>query len=159
MYGHTEVTALKGLFTFDDFYIAATPGTSVNLTSVVSGLDSLQKVTIAIRFCTPGETQVEEKCVLCRAPKYSFSPVDPCRDCPSEAVCTGGASVYPKAGYWRYDWLSTTFLQCPNPAACLNFTNSIVCEANRTCPNQGYTPSLEGTCSEGYTGNLCQTCA
>ena len=34
-----------------------------------------------------------------------------------------------------------------------------MCEANRTCPNQSYTPSLEGTCSEGYTGNLCQTCA
>lgn len=159
VYGHTEVTASKGLFTFDDFSIAATPGTSVNLTAIVSGLESLQKVIIFIRFCKPGEAQIEEKCVLCRAPKYSFSPADSCRDCPSEAVCAGGASVYPKAGYWRYDWLSTTFLRCPNPAACLNATNTTVCEGNRTCLSQGYTPSFEGTCLQGYTGNLCQTCA
>lgn len=162
IYGHSETTASQGLLTFDSFNIAATPGTNVTIAAVVPGLSSLHQLTVYLRLCEPGESQVEEKCQLCRAPKYSFSPSESCKDCPSEAICTGGANVYPRAGYWRYNWLSTTFLQCSNPAACLSpteATNTTTCAEDSSCPKQDSALSKTGTCLPGYTGNMCQTCA
>jgi predicted outer membrane repeat protein len=157
VYGGPEVTASLGVLTFSDFSIAATPGTNVSISAAVPDLISLQNLTIYVRPCEPGESQVDEKCLLCKAPKYSFNPADLCKDCLSEAVCTGGAKVYPKAGYWRYDWLSTTFLQCPNTAACLGPADEIsTCEGNSSCSSQ---LSPKGTCMEGYKGNMCQTCS
>jgi len=157
VYGNTEVTAHQGNLLFNNFSISATPGTNVTLTTEVPGLTSLSQLTVALRLCEPGESQVEEKCHVCKAPKYSLNPQEPCRDCPIEAVCLDGANVYPKAGYWRYDWLSSTFLQCPNPAVCQSHLNGTVC-ANRTCSSEQLIQSRTGTCLEGYTGNMCQTC-
>ena len=161
VYGTTELTVTRGQVTFQDFTIAADPGSNVTLKGVVAGLTSVSEVEVEIRVCEPGESQVGIKCMRCEAPKYSLNPEDPCVDCPMEAVCTGGAEVYPKEGYWRYDWRSNLFLECPNEKACVGYG-----DGNRTCGecaqgNDTCSPcsSLTGLCSPGYTGNMCQTCS
>lgn len=66
-----------------------------------------------------------------------------CADCPLEAKCFGLNEVAPNPGYWRLNSLSTNFLKCPNPEACLGGYNDSVLL------------SYEGLCKEGYQGVLC----
>ncbi len=75
---------------------------------------------------------------------YSNPTCTPCDD--TVAVCLGGAKVAPKPGYWRYDTMSSNFMECPQESACLGgYVNDIY--------------SAHGVCDFPYEGNLCNTCA
>jgi len=75
---------------------------------------------------------------------YSNPTCTPCDD--TVAVCLGGAKVAPKPGYWRYDVLSSNFMECPQESACLGgYVNDIY--------------SAHGECEYPYEGNLCNQCA
>ncbi len=62
-----------------------------------------------------------------------------CKVCPKGAKCLGGAELELNPGYWRYNILNDTILECINkPENCRGGINSI--------------------CSEGYVGPLCEEC-
>ena len=43
-----------------------------------------------------------------------------CLDCPTtKAQCYGGSNIGPKAGYWRKNNYTSTFIACLYTAACL----------------------------------------
>ena len=53
-------------------------------------------------------------CYECEDGFYSFEEDgNICKECPSGAICKGGTNVYPKYKYWRFDWDSEKFYECP----------------------------------------------
>ena len=62
------------------------------------------------------------RCVECISPQYLIlmqnSP-GVCLSCPSDAICLGGSNIGPNPGYWRKNNITTSFIKCPYPAACL----------------------------------------
>ena len=101
-----------------------------------------------MRECETGEILEDEECKICdeEGTRYTFEASgNDCEDCPSEAVCLGGATVYPKEGYWRSAWNSSVFYECPVDIACLG--------------GEQYDIS-EGKCDGdlGYSGRKCTVC-
>jgi hypothetical protein len=88
--------------------------------------------------CIRGETILSGFCQTCPAGTYNVdSSVKDCLICPDSANCYGGDQMFPKAGYWHSTNHSAQIHKCLSSGTCLD----------------------EGVCSEGYSGNLCGTCA
>jgi hypothetical protein len=69
-----------------------------------------------------------------------------CKSCPSDrAICLGGTNIGPIAGYWRSNNLTSNFIQCLYPPACLGMLPP------------DYNPI--GNCDKGYEGILCSECS
>lgn len=128
----------------DQLVFTAAPGYSYRLSISSSGIDESLPSNVAfmkaknktlidynffvnLRTCIMGEYFTSNgKCIYCEA-GVGYSVVvmtEPgsCKECPTErAYCEGGANVGPKPGYWRVSNMSSDFLKCPYPAACLGF--------------------------------------
>ena len=155
--GSTKAGASLGLYRFSGFAVLALPGSVATLQVTTSALDpayiaslgntslSAQlSIVVDVRLCAKGEIQRGLACVVCPADTYSLIVnASACKACPAEATCKGGATFYPRPGYWRPSDLSESLLECPRTESCLGSDN--------------YT-SLVGSCAQGYHGNLCQTC-
>ena len=97
---------------------------------------------ISLRECGVGEAFTSAgKCVKCpNGAGFSTTKMTKpgeCSSCPStKALCTGGAGIGPRPGYWRKNNITTTFLKCMYKPACLGMI----------APD--FSPI--GTCAEGY---------
>jgi hypothetical protein len=79
------------------------------------------------RPCIIGEilVQADSSCYQCAENEYSL--IDPmlrqekelCHPCPENAICEGGASIHPKAGFWRSSSNSSKIVKCLSPKFCL----------------------------------------
>mgnify|MGYP000739300986 CR=1 FL=1 len=147
--GQTEVEAKKGILTFNDFTLFATPKQSIsieahsNLIGAPAETNPSLSIAVHLRECQKGEYNTGNECKVCENRTYSLSPDQACSDCPSEAYCLGNWTMFPKPGYWRAFNYTDKFYECPNPDACLG--------------SPDYSNYL-GKCSEGYRGHMCQAC-
>ncbi|CAG9321986.1 unnamed protein product [Blepharisma stoltei] len=155
-----KVTAVNGIFTFSSFIISAEPGSNFSIEIQTNGIDASKSikandgltynssilVDVTLRDCVLGEAKVGTNCVVCPKEFYSLNPnSEQCLACPDEAICYGNYTMVPKPGYWRSDMLSIKFWSCPYSNACIGSDLQKI--------------SYTGKCLEGYTGNLCQSCA
>eukprot|EP00359_Climacostomum_virens_P007602 CAMPEP_0204901898 /NCGR_PEP_ID=MMETSP1397-20131031/3348_1 /ASSEMBLY_ACC=CAM_ASM_000891 /TAXON_ID=49980 /ORGANISM="Climacostomum Climacostomum virens, Strain Stock W-24" /LENGTH=1637 /DNA_ID=CAMNT_0052070321 /DNA_START=1200 /DNA_END=6113 /DNA_ORIENTATION=- len=143
--GAYRTTAKKGELTFQSFTLTGIPGTTLSLTvwcqdPAIAHL----KEEFFLRSCMIGEYQAQNDCYICPPDSYSFDPLTPCKECSSNAKCFGNYTVVPKEGYWRLDFLSENFYECPRKASCLGPEDSDY--------------SLTGKCEEGYHGVKCSGC-
>lgn len=157
--GTTKVTALNGIFNFSAFTVSASPNTTVSISvssSVINpSLKAISKdnasyysdvgVSVSLRSCTIGESEVKTSCIVCDSGKYSLDPKGNCNACPSEAICYGNYTMVPQPGYWRTSYLTDVFWACPFSAACIGSPEDMEL-------------SYTGYCADGYTGNKCQSC-
>lgn len=144
--GEYKTTSNKGVLTFVDFSLSAAPGTY--LTLVAYCLDSsIQTFSeeFFVRKCILGEAQDGIKCTVCPPESYSLDPSQSCSDCPSNAKCYGNYTMVPKEGYWRRNYLSDQFFECPRSNSCLGPVESDY--------------SLTGKCEKGYEGVKCSGCS
>ena len=84
-------------------------------------------------------------CKFCKVGYYLLDIPDlnkKCKKCPPNAICEGGNSIYPKAGYSRPHELSESVIKC--------LSNDICLEGNSTYPL--------GICTTGYEGFACSHC-
>jgi predicted outer membrane repeat protein len=140
--GRTTAQATKGVFSFKDFSFIGSPN-STQLLEVASGSAALS-VSVHMRNCVAGEAQLVGLCTVCQAGSYTLKPDSTlCRECPSNAVCLGGARVFPDEEYWRENNASDVLYKCFNPSACTGHDN--------------YT-SPTGKCATGYHDKLCSIC-
>jgi len=159
--GVSKVTAVQGLFTFDQYIISAEPGTTAEVRVFTSAIDTSKaekaqdsvsygpaiSVSAEMRNCTLGESHVGTTCQVCEPGKYSLDPTSTaCSTCPDAAICYGNYTMVPRTGYWRARINTDVFYTCLYTAAC---TGS---------PAPPENLSLTGNCAAGYTGNLCQSC-
>ena len=82
-------------------------------------------------------------CKTCLENTYSLDLYSSCSTCASlESLnCSyGGHNLYPKAGYWRFNENSSSFIACPKEEACLGS------ESAEFATLEFYS----GECSEGY---------
>ncbi|TNV74984.1 hypothetical protein FGO68_gene9839 [Halteria grandinella] len=105
---------------------------------------------VKVRGCVLGEQMLSNgKCKQCEAGSYLLEPSkkpQQCKNCKNEvSVCKGGATIYPREGYWRSSNLTDNFFQCLNHEACLGFVE------------ESEIASL-GLCADGYKGILCASC-
>ena len=156
--GTTRVTAVNGVFTFENCIFSGTPGTSVNVSIQTTSINVTQAVTVGdnanysdsiiytinLRNCTNGEAIGSTTCTWCSNQYYLIEPGPACKACVTGGNCTGGWHLYPKAGYWKPSMLSETIYACPVAAAC-----------NGSADTSDYI----GTCQTGYTGNECYGCS
>ena len=97
---------------------------------------------INLRECMIGEYfTTTGQCIFCPAlTSYSLTKMtEPgsCQKCPtSQAVCNGGSDIGPLPGYWRSTNLTSTFIRCLRPSACLGMVQP------------QFDP--QGSCGEGY---------
>ena len=157
--GTTKVTAIGGVFNFSSFTVSATPNSTVSIsvasTAINPELKTVSKdnatyysevaVSVGLRSCVIGESEVKTTCVVCDSGKYSLDPKGNCNSCPSAATCYGNYTMVPNPGYWRSNYLTDVFWACPYSAACIGSPD-------------GYPLSYTGYCATGYTGNKCQSC-
>jgi predicted outer membrane repeat protein len=88
--------------------------------------------------CILGEMLTESYCRPCPALTFGLNPTfTSCDPCPVNANCTGRDAIIPLIGHWHSHPYSTQVHRCPRSRVC------------------GY----NGTCAEGYDGNLCGSCA
>ena len=146
--GQSKVTAKSGTYTFADLTISGPPGSQTTLQVsgdfASSGTGSSRlNLTVGLRDCLSGEATVSNmQCEVCPTGSYSLVAGSACKTCPTGAVCYGGNQIVAASGYWRASNQSDVFFPCPNSAACMGESLN----------------SSNETCSEGYQGNLCQTC-
>ena len=159
--GATQVVAEKGVFVFEGLIFTGLPessqrvlittgGVSVNLKLYASDPSTyIPTVAVELEFrkCQLGESYEGLQCYVCPAGTFSLDPAKPCVSCPSHVTCYGNYTMVPDPGYWRPDPTLNLVFQCPNPDACLGSPASLL------------KPSLIGICAEGYSGNLCCSCA
>ena len=157
--GQIKTICSQGIYELTGFTLTAQPGTTqlvsvttngIDMTLAVANYDSSRFInTVALkvvfRLCESGESLQENACVICPKETYSLDPAEPCKTCPTVAVCYGGFVMVPKAGYWRARNDTDTFFECLNTEAC-------------TGSQEPPDVSLTGQCAQGYTGNLCQVC-
>ena len=155
--GNSKATAEYGVFTFVDYIVSGTPGTSVNVSITTSAIDpeeglsvgdpvaytDLINHTIYLRNCTLGEQIGETSCTTCLAMTYTVAPSYSCKTCPTGGNCTGGWSIYPKPGYWKTSMYSEAVYECPLYQACWG-----------SLSDEDYI----GGCADGYTGHKCFAC-
>ena len=116
-----------GTYTFDNYIITGKPNTSFHLhfkTYIDGGEGDLLVeglFNVYLRSCLQGEIIKQSgKCERCEKGRYSLDTKDlRCETCPSGADCHGGSVMTPQAGFWRIDYNSTVFEECPNQNACL----------------------------------------
>ncbi|EAS03202.2 transmembrane protein, putative (macronuclear) [Tetrahymena thermophila SB210] len=109
------------------------------------------QVNLKFRKCIQGEIinkigQDFYECYLCSNNTYSLA--DPysnqlqnsCKECPYGAQSCYGSQIIPQQGYWIQE-------NYPNIYYCLNTYDSCI-----------YNTSTNTSCSEGYTGPLCESC-
>jgi len=105
-----------------------------------------KKFKIALGYCDQGEVVDKLRCVECPQGQYSLSTDKSsakCITCPNdEAFCYGGASLAPRAGYWRHTLDKADFYPCLRDFHCL----------------AGDQSNPKGTCRQGHTGYLCAAC-
>ncbi|KAH9116364.1 hypothetical protein AeMF1_009695 [Aphanomyces euteiches] len=102
--GTIQMTASAGICNFSDAGIRHLPGQKVIVEVSSPPLVTLSNVTVPIRKCIRGEIIPvgTSQCVKCTFGKFSWNISDNlCHDCPEGAVCNGGDSIEPLAGYWR----------------------------------------------------------
>jgi hypothetical protein len=147
--GANSVTAVMGIYEFDQIILVAKPGSQEDFKVTTSAIqsqlsDNSLTVPFMFRECKSGEAQVGNSCEVCTAGSYSLDPQQVCAKCPTGAVCYGGSLMVPKQGYWRSSKTSDEFMECLEPSVCLGSPHIV--------------PSLTGECLRGYRGNLCQAC-
>ena len=147
--GVSRVTAVKGVFTIENYSIYAAPNSSATISLTTTGIPvpdtrypSTLSLSYYLRSCLPGESQTAQSCLICSTGTYGFDPSQPCQNCPQNAQCLGNKTVLPEAGYWKAEIMTAEILGCPNKQACLG----------------GDYENQQGVCAEGYTGTLCQSC-
>ena len=155
--GTTKATAVAGVFTFVDYILSGTPGTSVIISITTSSIDPSAGVsagdpvtyensinyTVKLRDCVAGEQIGTTTCTTCLANTYLLEPADSCKSCPTGGKCTGGWAIYPENGYWRSSNYSELVYACSLAAACLGSASDT---------------DYNGACFDGYTGNECFAC-
>lgn len=172
--GSRAFFSTNGVFNVSGLDIVTTPGkTDVVLTVIASEeavereKDDLYEIRfqLEIRGCIIGEAQLARGanfvCQKCTAGRYllekpKLGEEKHCSPCPAQkAECEGGSRIGPKAGFWRRNTTSDSFLKCPHDGAerlkaCLGlYTDSDDGE-------QLY--SYTGFCGKGYYGALCSSC-
>jgi len=181
--GQRTADAMNGVVVFDSIRVNAPPG---NYSLVLIASD-LERVTMpfSIRDCVPGEFNVSSQniCDPCSTDEYSFLPTVPCRDCDSNALCAGGASLVPQDGYWHSSPFSIQFHQCLVEEACrLGPDFSAVGKRNQSLTTRTdiladfyidltleevelalqtgrvYSNEEYRQCEKGYMGILCGSC-
>ncbi|CDW74791.1 UNKNOWN [Stylonychia lemnae] len=166
--GITLFNAKAGLVKASDFNFAGAPGFQYTVAFQSDGIDLSKQsnkqymqnnnqktdlntgIVIALRECAVGESfSASGKCIKCpNGAGFSVAKMTTpgeCSSCPStKAICTGGAGIGPRPGYWRKNNITTTFIKCLYQAACLGMI----------APD--FLPT--GSCSEGYQFTLCADC-
>lgn len=156
--GMTTAISQDGLFAFQNFTIVSEPGHDAKFSFFTSSIDPLKQqyslnksnvtgwlsIQVMVRECIPGESLLANECFVCERGTYNLQPNAVCLDCPVEAYCYGGASIYPKEGYWRKDNQTDNFYACPNKGACLGGKETL---------------SASGDCEVGYEGVMCGACS
>eukprot|EP00347_Sterkiella_histriomuscorum_P007237 403349735 len=166
--GQQQFVVVGGVVQIQDIQFTGTPGQKYGLLFQTDGIDITKKsnqqylnniaaqdiefrVDVQLRDCEIGEQfTVVGKCEQCQN-GTSFSIVQmtspgSCQSCPTEkANCYGGSNIGPKPGYWRKNNVTSNFIQCSYPPACLGMIPP------RNNPR--------GTCEEGYQGILCTDCS
>ncbi|CAD8089316.1 unnamed protein product [Paramecium primaurelia] len=92
-------------------------------------------------FCDIGDEWENQSCLRCPAGSYSLNNFTPCKQCiTSIETCPGGSELIVKQGYWRANKSTDSIEYCQSSVAqCLGGSD-------------------EFTCSQGYTGALCNDC-
>eukprot|EP00803_Ostreobium_quekettii_P003270 evm.model.scf_1296.1 EVM.evm.TU.scf_1296.1 scf_1296:1031-7786(-) len=152
------VATFTGLIGFDESGNRSVIFTSESLTST--------SMTVEIRSCLVGEEEENEGkgCQRCPNNFYTFKPEQECLQCPEEAICTGGATLAPRDGFWHSTPYSPNILECIVRDACQYrgrasnltafYTNlTALMPSNLTLSNEEYPQ-----CAEGYRGVLCGSC-
>ncbi|KAL4439625.1 hypothetical protein ABPG74_004027 [Tetrahymena malaccensis] len=109
------------------------------------------EIQLKFRKCIQGEIinkvgQDFYECYLCSnntyslADPYSNTLLNSCKECPQGAQSCFGSQIIPQEGYWIQE-------NYPNIYYCLN-----------TYYNCIYNTATNNSCSEGYTGPLCESC-
>jgi ribosomal protein S27E len=78
---------------------------------------------VYFRKCVSGEILTSSlACEACPNNTYYYeapNSISTCKECGDTAVCYGGNSTAPKAGYWRANATSESYVECPRKASCL----------------------------------------
>ncbi|CAD8191245.1 unnamed protein product [Paramecium octaurelia] len=92
-------------------------------------------------ICDIGEEWENKSCLRCPTGSYSFDNFTPCRQCTTSIeTCPGGSELILKQGFWRANKTTDSIEYCQSSEAqCLGGSD-------------------EFTCSQGYTGALCDDC-
>lgn len=101
-----------------------------------------RSIVLMRRPCGVGEFDPGDvgPCACCPAATYSYEAnATACQQCPAHAQCLGGDVVIPAVGYWHSSQKSLQMHRCPVPSACQQ-------------------PET-GSCSPGYSGNVCGACS
>ena len=143
---------------FPDLVIVKEPGTKAILKFEITGIEpngierqfETQPLTqlFLSRPCLAGEEQTIEG--TCRKCPYGFYLLEPptevtnCHKCDdTKAECPGDNLIIPKPGYFRVNPDTAEIVECVNPEACIG----------------GDEVSTYGSCTAGYTGFMCGSCA
>jgi len=89
-------------------------------------------LNVESRGCLLGEKTLEFECVFCPENYYVLNISEECYPCVENAVCYGGAQIYPKDGYFWMNGSSDKMYKCYLDTCVQN-----------------------DTCVEGYQGVLC----
>lgn len=149
--GNTTFTADEGKFSISEFVPSGPPGKKMEIVLTTSGITSSESdsnvtnsviIELYLRECINGEAIGSSSCDSCPENKYLIEPEESCKTCPTGAVCKGKDVIISSSGYWRSNLLSDVVYACKVSSACLG----------------GDTTNFLGSCSNGYSGILCQSC-
>mmetsp|Transcript_6815 Transcript_6815/g.12317 ORF Transcript_6815/g.12317 Transcript_6815/m.12317 type:complete len:2246 (-) Transcript_6815:168-6905(-) len=157
--GLSALPVYQGEAKFEGITIFAWPNSSFKLEVSTSLIDvPCVEIDLFARPCVKGEYQTSHACTPCEPGYYSLDPSEPCKLCPSNAVCLGNDTLIPDNGYWRPNEDTDLVFACQNSDACIGFGDCPTCLTG-DC-NEGYEGNLCDNCAEGYTkfGNLCNSC-
>ena len=135
--GSTVADSVTGEAEFGNLFFIAKPGSTQKVTFSVLEPTQIEPLEMYVRMrsCYMGEVEPEgqNECVECPPGKYSWDPTSSqCLDCPINALCQGGASMWPLSGYWRSSNTSIEFHKCPLAEACLGapISNDVLFKPN-----------------------------
>ena len=160
--GQTKFVASNGLFFLTGIRFIGDPNSTQIISVQTDAVDLLipsnqetlnksrqnitaLNITVSLLSCQIGqELMPNGECKICDPGTYNLQVGGNCKRCPSTAVCEGGPSVYPMAGYWRGSNSSENIYECYYAPACLGGLH----------PQK----NLTGNCARGYRGVLCDIC-
>jgi len=170
----SSTTAQQGILFFTNVQIVFIPNTTLQCVATITYNDEILVQSVLelgqpnlavrslmisipayIRNCVKGEILMpDHSCRECQVNTYSLE--DPmiqnanlnCINCPSNAICLGGDSIFPLPGYWRQNENSSLILTCPTEEACLGYDMNNLTQQEK----------LSGRCHPNYLGNLCYLC-
>jgi predicted outer membrane repeat protein len=151
--GGITVQSQQGIVAFNQFQAHCKPMLNMIIEFGYIGSDSSTTVSdttanLHFRECKRGEYYSNGECIECGDGTYSLLDnfdlsVTTCNYCPINALKCYGGVIEVKAGYWRISDDSSYLSVCPYGfKACL--------QGNETGEN---------TCTEGYSGIFCGSCA